>query len=860
MSDSLKKAKEALESGGHSLVIIRDGLPFCSSLDGIRPLLTLLAEDPGVFTGAFAADKVIGKAAAMLFVYGGVREVYGSIVSEHAKAVFDKAGVPCECGKVVPYIINRAGDDMCPMEKRVLEIKEPEEAYLVLTERNIMKQIKPWEERFGWYHYNLESVYNFTEKDYDAAAKSYYDSGITSIILFGAHFRFSFWAYWDDIVKFITNFTKACHRYGMKVIEHHSSHLTYEPLEESDWDKGLALSAVGGEYIADFRKTSQENPDFDGDRLDDFAQIDGSTGKKALSSYIHTEGKNVEWIFKHYSGNAHCFNHPAFERVYWEHIKAIIEEAKVDGMMNDDVQWFGGGHACACEYCRSKFKAETGFELPHPDKWADFYENYDREDYIAWKKFKKKSSGDFHRRMDEYYSSIGFHPMRPAYCAEVLPFDTTCYGFESAAELWDYIFQECCGIIRYSYICFAGEAVHRYAMAKRRGVPAMALLYPATKDSMYASWALCRSWGQMYTGTGGLGSELFDKPYRDFEKTYGIYLDASDKKPDISFFFSETTRDYTDKDAPKKYMKPLMSYLESAYVSGLTCDMVFRDDNVEVLSESPAIAVVSIVMISDEEIAKLREYANSGGRLLVIGDFALKDENGAKRRLGEGLEKLGLRSNLVECDYKGVEHFNFEGKNHNFENAKSNYKIDSQGIVVSRGNGGEVLCVAEKVGKGMVILHPGDVSENPIQAAIWPRGETPIDASAIPEMKSGNGKLLSLCISNKSIEHEKEDLLATVYEAGGATTIHLVNTAGMLPEKDSVGTTKDPIPAFCDNAEKVSEFEIKLNRSFGKEATAEIVSPEFEGSVSVPCHFDSDSLLLTVPGGIFSGYALIIIR
>lgn len=138
MSDSLKKAKETLESGGHSLVIIRDGLPFCSSLEGIRPLLTLLAGDRAAFKGAFAADKVIGKAAAMLFVYGGVREVYGSIVSEHAKAVFDKAEVTCEYGKIVPYIINRAGDDICPMEKRVLRIEEPEEAYLMLTGKGIL--------------------------------------------------------------------------------------------------------------------------------------------------------------------------------------------------------------------------------------------------------------------------------------------------------------------------------------------------------------------------------------------------------------------------------------------------------------------------------------------------------------------------------------------------------------------------------------------------------------------------------------------------------------------------------------------------------------------------------------------------
>ena len=718
----------------------------------------------------------------------------------------------------------------------------------------------PWEERFGWYHYNLEYVYGFKEEDYDNAAKKFHDSGITSVILFGAHFRFSFWAYWDDIVRFIKEFTAASHKYGMKVIEHHSSHLTYKPLDEKEWDNGLALSAVGEKYIEDFRKTSQSNPAFEGVELDDFAQIDGSTGKPALSSYIHTEGKDLHWIFKHYNGNAHCFNHPAYENAYWKHIKDIIEIAMVDGMMNDDVQWFGGGTACACEYCRKKFKAETGYELPYPEKWADFFEDYENPEYIAWKKFKKKSSGDFHRRMDAYYKSIGFFPMRPAYCAEVLPFDTTCYGFESASELWDYIFQECCGIIRYSYVCFAGEAIHRYAMAKRKGVPSMALLYPATKDSMYASWALCRSWGQMYTGTGGIGSQLHDKPYRDFEKLYSRYLDAPQKKPDISFFFSETTRDYSDKDAPQKHMKPFMSFLESAYVTGLTCDMVFRDDSVEALSASPSIAVVYVTMISDGEIDRLRSYAENGGRLMIFGDFALKTENGKPRALNEGLERLGIKSRLVKQQYKGKEEFLFEDKEGCFNHAQSEYVIDRGGIAAAKGEKGEVLCVCELLGKGIIILHPGYVSENPIQPAIWPRGNTPVDASALPEMKAGNGKLLTLCLAERSIEHDRDDLLATVYEAGGATAIHLVNTSGMLPETDSIGTTKDMIPSFCDNAEKIPGFTVRLNGYVKIPTSAVIVSPEFNGSVPVPCCLEKNTLVISVPGGKFSGYGLVIIK
>ncbi|MDD2503272.1 MAG: hypothetical protein PHG58_05370 [Clostridia bacterium] len=88
------------------------------------------------------------------------------------------------------------------------------------------EHLSPWEERFGWFHYSLDNVYGFTDKDFAEAAERYHDAGITSIILFGAHFRFSFWAYWDDIVEFIKKFTLACHGYGMKVM--HFLNLYYQ--------------------------------------------------------------------------------------------------------------------------------------------------------------------------------------------------------------------------------------------------------------------------------------------------------------------------------------------------------------------------------------------------------------------------------------------------------------------------------------------------------------------------------------------------------------------------------------------------------------------------------------------------------
>ena len=710
----------------------------------------------------------------------------------------------------------------------------------------------PWEERFGWYHYDGRAIYAFTEKDLDDAAELYSANGVTSVILFGAHFRFSFMAYWNDIEDFIVRFTRAFHKKGIKVIEHHSTHLTYRPVDpETFWTKNLAPGTQFASY-PDFRNNCENCRTPAGVHPDEFAQIDGSTGKPCLSSYIHTEGKDVHWIFKHYNGNAHCFNHPAYEEAYWGHVRRIIEKAGIDGIMNDDVQWFGGGNSCACEYCRAKFREETGFELPDKEHWSDFFEHYERPDYIAWKKFKKKQSGDFHFRMDRRYKSIGFRPMRPAYCAEVLPFDTTCYGFEPAQKLWDFIFQECCGIIKDSFVCFAGEAIHRFAMAKRNGKPPMALMYPQTAGSAYAAWALCRSWGQLYTGTGGDPRSVFDRPMRDFEKKHTGLFRNSRKRADAAFWFSPETRDYSDKDAPQKYMKPFMAYLESAYVSGICCDMVFGTDSVETLADFNVIILPYVYSVSDSEAAKLRRYVKNGGRLIVLGEFAGSDENCGERGIEEKTRLLGIGSTIKRAHFSGREHIKYKV----FENASSGYVFDKVcGEAIAKGENGEILCVEEIIGKGRVIYHLSDVSDHPIQPAVWPRGEqTPCDRSFIGDMRAFDGALLKLLIGGGFTTCSDENVIISAFETDCGTVVHFVNTKGFIEDRDSFTNVYLAVPPFEANAQKTGSVTASINAGGRVYTTAKLYSPEFECEKTANVKCENGRVFIEIPEGTFAGY------
>ena len=134
--------KPLLKQGGYSCVILDEsGAVFQSKKSGIAPLMDFIAENQ---SGALeAADKVIGKSAALLFIKMGAKRIYGEVMSEHARKVLDAANVAYSYGKLVPYIVNRQGDGMCPMEEAVLGTDDAETAYCLLKEKlRIMRKQK----------------------------------------------------------------------------------------------------------------------------------------------------------------------------------------------------------------------------------------------------------------------------------------------------------------------------------------------------------------------------------------------------------------------------------------------------------------------------------------------------------------------------------------------------------------------------------------------------------------------------------------------------------------------------------------------------------------------------------------------
>lgn len=131
MSD-IERAKAALR--GHSVAVCRAGEVMTRDGRGIAPLLAI-ASEASALRGASVADLIVGKAAALLMAYAGVSEVYAEVMSEAGERTLSEHDIPHSCGLLVPYIIDRTGKDVCPMERAVADISDPAEAYAVLSAR-----------------------------------------------------------------------------------------------------------------------------------------------------------------------------------------------------------------------------------------------------------------------------------------------------------------------------------------------------------------------------------------------------------------------------------------------------------------------------------------------------------------------------------------------------------------------------------------------------------------------------------------------------------------------------------------------------------------------------------------------------
>jgi hypothetical protein len=284
-----------------------------------------------------------------------------------------------------------------------------------------------WDAKFSFFWYNDDEIFNFTQDDFDKKAKSYADIGITHVITFSCtHFRWSMYEHWDAITECLRKMVVACHKYDIKLVEHHSTHLTFDPLNEEEWD-----------YFERVLKVRHS-------KIDSWDNIRNFVTDNFTKELRHIDGRTNEYARSSYKGYCMCFNNEKYQAAYFDYLTDLYKKTGIDGIMTDDVQYFGEWNACTCDYCRDLFRKETGYELPMPDGWDEFYGDYDNKVFTAWLRFKRESTSGFQQKVNEHFKSLGLNLLRPNYVSSVINTNPTSYPFDICGEIWDWVFQENC--------------------------------------------------------------------------------------------------------------------------------------------------------------------------------------------------------------------------------------------------------------------------------------------------------------------------------------------------------------------------------------------------------------------------------
>ena len=132
-------ASNSIIKSKNSIVVVKNGIILSEKKgDGLKPILEVIEELGDSIKESIIGDKILGKASSLLCIYCNASGVYSKQSTKNAIALLIKYNIPIQTDKIIPYIENKMGNDICPFEKMIDKIDSPKEAYKILK-KNIMK-------------------------------------------------------------------------------------------------------------------------------------------------------------------------------------------------------------------------------------------------------------------------------------------------------------------------------------------------------------------------------------------------------------------------------------------------------------------------------------------------------------------------------------------------------------------------------------------------------------------------------------------------------------------------------------------------------------------------------------------------
>ncbi len=131
-------AKNELYEENLTLAIVKNGqVLYETKSNRISGFLDAIENLGAKLEGASLADRVAGKAIALLCVYAKIKEVYAAVLSRKAQEVLKQHQIIYHWKELVDNVLDANKTGVCPFEKAAANISNSQEAYkafLILRE------------------------------------------------------------------------------------------------------------------------------------------------------------------------------------------------------------------------------------------------------------------------------------------------------------------------------------------------------------------------------------------------------------------------------------------------------------------------------------------------------------------------------------------------------------------------------------------------------------------------------------------------------------------------------------------------------------------------------------------------------
>ena len=448
-------------------------------------------------------------------------------------------------------------------------------------------------------------------------------------VVFGFHFRWDYIYNFDLVHKLIAFTVNEYHKYGIKVIDHHSAVLTYRPRNWNDRREN-------------FDKNHHHVP-----MTPDPAIIgDLSYAGKKLNSFrqLRTDD-NMPIFLPSYHCEVYCTNNEDFRYAYRAYVQRLFAETGIDGLMCDDVGYYGRWGACGCAYCRRKFRNATGRTLPPPTDFS-FWGNYDNPDFRVWVKHHIGDGRDFLAMVRD---AIPQGAILTSCCSSSTHRYNDCCGLDMS--VWgsslNAVMLEMCGNIsgdKNSIETRIPDMQLNGGIAEQRNLPCLGMGYAFFPDEGFRTWSLNKffnsdSWISSHKTRCGLTFEeqcqLPDEPEivheaYNFDAAHPELSELTDTAQ-VAVFFSSNSRNYNGTYADD-YANGFQGIIRALYRANTTVNVTAvlpeKADKIKILLLSDADC------LSSAEREQLDKYIAAGGKVIVTGLCGGRDETGADYAAG----------------------------------------------------------------------------------------------------------------------------------------------------------------------------------------------------------------------------------